>query len=86
MAGRASADLYVIATLRLETKLVVKRCHAVDLACRQVQQLPDPIHCIARQIAVDLLNLLEDGDQRIAFGVGILGKNGVNVGSTQGDT
>ena len=84
VAGRAAADLDVVHALGLKAELVVERRHAIDLAGRQAEMLADPHDGIARQIAVCLLHVLENGDERIARGVGITLEDQINVGRYHG--
>ena len=79
MTSRSAADLDVELALWLEPELVVERCHAIDLARGEFQILADPDHRIARQIAVTALNVLQNGNQRGAFRLRILGKDRVDV-------
>ena len=65
VAGRAAAHLDVVAALRLEAELVVERGDAVDLAGGQPQVLADPDDRVAREVAVRVLHVLQQRDQRV---------------------
>jgi hypothetical protein len=59
MARRAATDLNVIAARRLETELIVKRRHAVDLAGGESEMAADLKDRLSREEAIDPLDLLE---------------------------
>jgi acetolactate synthase regulatory subunit len=63
VAGRTAADLAVHLAERLKAELVVEGRHAVDLADRQLEALADGDHRIAREIALGILDPLQQRDQ-----------------------